>query len=541
VRATPNDTGDFALTVTARNYLPVEQSVPCNSGSNLAFAGWYVNDSPGNNDHIANPGETMILPVWLTNTGTVTIPSPVEGVLRIPDPRVQVVDSTFRNARGLMPGETLYVEDAFGVTLASEPMDGEVLRFELEAGPDRQHLTWTSHPVLQVGEARLGLDRHWIVEPPLLPGQTKALRIQVKNSGHGIGHGTWARLKSLDGYVTVPHDSIGYGEVPPLGLGHSPDSFVVSVSSSCPPSYLALMQIEVSDDRCSKTDTFGLLVGETGFTDDVESGGARWSHGGSGDLWHISTYRAHSGGHSWYCGDDGTQRYSSNMNAWLATVPLVVAENCSLSFWRWFKVPNYGVDGIYVIVVRGSREDTLDFLGTGGALRDWHPVSAKETGACTAPLDIIESFWAQERYDLSFLGVGETIQVKLSFNSDRDTVDEGFYIDDVVVNGGEAPVVGVVEVKPRAERLPKLSLVPTPFKTALRVELAGVANSAASGRVLDASGRLMRGFVLLPARGRKAWTWDGRDQAGRSAPRGTYFVEVRAGARRWLDKALLMR
>ena len=44
------------------------------------------------------------------------------------------------------------------------------------------------------------------------------------------------------------------------------------------------------------------------------------------------------------------------MNAWLTTVPFPAPPGCSLSFWRWFSTPNYGVDGIRVIVPAQSPD-----------------------------------------------------------------------------------------------------------------------------------------------------------------------------------------
>ncbi|HTM00069.1 MAG TPA: FlgD immunoglobulin-like domain containing protein, partial [Candidatus Omnitrophota bacterium] len=65
----------------------------------------------------------------------------------------------------------------------------------------------------------------------------------------------------------------------------------------------------------------------------------------------------------------------------------------------------------------------------------------------------------------------------------------------------------------------------------LRFTLAGP--SAASLRILDAAGRRVRAVELgVLGAGEHAWRWDGRDDRGRSVASGSYFVEVRVGARR---------
>jgi hypothetical protein len=502
LEAEPQSTGQLSLTVTAHNCRPYESSLACDSGALVNFAGWSVHDPTGNNDGIANPCETVLLPTVLANSGT-QASGILEVRLRTANQYITLLDS-LASVGSIQPGDSTLLADAFRVSIAPGTPDGEAARFELEvsgAGPVR-----TALPVLLIGEPRLRYGRHWTIEPPLLPGQTKAIRIQIRNSGHGIGHSTWVRLVSLDSSITVPDDSVGYGEVAPQAQANSRDSFTVSVASSCPSGYLARMLLELHADRHFQVDTFGLLVGPTGFADDVESGETKWTHGGTGDRWHISTHRVHSGSHSWYCGDEGTRQYANNMHAWLKTIPLVVAEHCSLSFWRWFRVPNYGVDGIYVIIERRQREDTLDFVGTGGALGD------------TAPTDIIESFWAQERYDLSFLGVGETIQVRLSFKSDGDTVDEGFYIDDVEVTGGSPPIVGVRAAEPERSKR-QFSAAPNPFRSRTAFRLATPKTTLA---VYDATGRLVRELIAVNGTA----TWDGRDRTGRILPAGAYFVRA---------------
>jgi hypothetical protein len=90
-----------------------------------------------------------------------------------------------------------------------------------------------------------------------------------------------------------------------------------------------------------------------------------------------------------------------------------------LRFYRWFDVPIYGSDGIYVIIIGDDFNDTLDFIGAGGALNNGRG---------------IQSEWFEERYSLSAYPAGDTIQVRIAFVSDNDgDVGEGVYIDDVIV------------------------------------------------------------------------------------------------------------
>jgi len=81
-------------------------------------------------------------------------------------------------------------------------------------------------------------------------------------------------------------------------------------------------------------------------------------------------------------------------------------------------ITTYGSDGLYVLVGYDGDWDTLDYIGSGGAL------------------DSILNFgvdWVPVRYDLNMYEAGDTLQVKFIFVSDGADVAEGVYIDDIYV------------------------------------------------------------------------------------------------------------
>ncbi|MCX6842510.1 MAG: C25 family cysteine peptidase [candidate division WOR-3 bacterium] len=549
--ADPQTVGWLNLTVTAHNFYPYQGEVACDSGNYVNFAGWRVDDRAGNGDGIANPGETVVLPFVLRNTGDAAS-GPATVTLITNDARVTLLDSVV-SVPGINPGDSVQVDSGLRVAVQAGPYDGAVVVFTMNVTSGC--LVRTFSPVLPIGEAVLTLDRWWLNQPPLSPGASRGLGVRLLNRGHGYGHGTWCRLVSLDSLVLVAEDSVGYGEVQPKSYGSSADSFMVAASSSCPAGHVALMELQTHADRSLERDTLELLVGEYGFEDDMESGESKWSHGGTGDMWHLTSCRTHSGANAWYCGDEGTRQYNSNMDAWLTTVPFTVPQGCSLRFWRWFATPNYGVDGIRVIVLRGTAEDTLDFVGTGGALGPLECGSEapafprpRQSGSAAAALQrssaseppgaspfVNQSNWAEEKYDLSWLGLGETVQVKIAFVSDGDTVDEGFYIDDVRVTGGGPPVVAIAGVEPAPGPVAALDAWPNPFRRTVRIQCgAALGHEPPQLSVYDASGRMVR---RLPS----VWstTWDGRSGSGQLLPAGAYFIEARTASERRIAKVLM--
>ena len=554
-----HSSGDFTLTATAKNFLPSVHAIPSGTGPYVNFAGWIVNDSLGNNDGIVNQAEQIRLPVWIHNAGDAASAG-IPLKLRTSDPVVSIVDST-ASAGPLPAGDSVLVWDAFEVNILTCSQDGRLLQFEVVVeDTDRPRVF---RPVLLLGAPELALKSYVYTNPPALPGTDEGLTVVVDNNGHGYGHSTWARLVSLDSNVTVvAPDSILLGELAPASRSTS-DSFSVSIAGACPASCLADMRLDLWCETYSFTHSFQLLVGNYGFSDDMESGTAKWTHGGTRDRWHLSGDRTHSGSAAWYSGDGATHRYVPEMNAWLMSTPFMVAENCSLKFWRWFSVPNYGVDGIYVVVMRETGADTLDFIGTGGALGKKPEVRSQnsefrspEAGAqlleslnprSLDPLPFgIESDWFEEKYDLSALVVGETVQVKIGFKSDADTmVGEGFYIDDLVVSGGGLPPAFVQEENGGwgiENRTAVLTAYPNPFSNSVVLHIAYGVERNASFRVFDASGRCVRNLAggCQPS-AVSSFTWDGLDDSGRRVPAGPYFIEARSSSGVQLARVILAK
>jgi hypothetical protein len=87
-----------------------------------------------------------------------------------------------------------------------------------------------------------------------------------------------------------------------------------------------------------------------------------------------------------------------------------------------------------------------------------------------------------------------------------------------------------VEPTPRASMARLLRNYPNPFNPRTKVDFTMVRDAAATLRVYDASGRLVRTLLdSYLAAGRHVVDWDGRDDGGRSAASGVYFLRLQAG------------
>ncbi len=522
--ANPTSTGNFNLTVTAHNYFCVERTIPVISGAYVNYLNWIINDMSGNSDGVANPNENILLPTTLKNCGNATSNN-IQLKLRSSDPMVTILDST-ASLSSLNAGDSITIDNAFEITIGSA-QNGHGISFDLEITDAVKTLNF--NPIILIGTPILKIDEIVIPSPPSLPNETESLYIHLQNSGFGFGHSTWANLTSGDPYVSIIVDSSWYGEIKPESLKISSQPFVVSISASCPSSYLAHLPLVIYCDDYVFNDTVNLLIGNTGFGDDMESGGGLWTTGGINNLWHISERRSFSQTHSWYCGNESNGKYVDNMNCYLQTIPFMIQRNSLLKFYRWFNVPIYGTDGIYVIVMHNNIADTLDFIGTGGALKQ-RP---------------IQSDWFCEKYLLKDYTMGDTIQIRIAFVSDNDAhTGEGFYIDDVNVE-----YITVIE-ETEGRSMPDatiLAVYPNPFRenTQIRytIQDAGYTIPDINLKIYDVTGRVVKSFDLATRYLRLATSviWSGTDDLGHSLPAGVYFVHLEYNDRRLVEKVILLR
>jgi hypothetical protein len=409
----PTSPGNLHVTVTGQNFMPHEGTAQVYTA--LAHVGLcsisVIDTISGNGDLDLNPGETAYLRVTLGNFGS----SPavdVSATLRSTDPLLDVTDSTATFGT-LGAGDSASAGDGFAVELDPTAQNGDAFYLNLEISVGGA--PFSTEPIALLAKAPLlsVCDAHASDRPD--PGDTISLTVNVENTGLGAAYLAYALLNTADPWIGLPGaDSIFFGDIPAGDTSAS--SLTISVDPSCPVPHFARIDLSIrTEDGTEFDDSLNVTIGETGISDDMESGPGDWD---AQSLWHLTTHNAHSGEYSWYCGNEGTWSYDNNMNAPLTSPPIVLGPHSYLSFWQWNEVTIYGVDGLYVEVGHGGDFDTLDFIGSGGALLP------------------IGNDWLEEVYDLSSYPEGDTVYVRFRFASDNSDTEEGFYIDDLHVGSG---------------------------------------------------------------------------------------------------------
>jgi hypothetical protein len=509
----PATEGNLSLTATSHNFLPYETEIPVMSGAYISYLVNAINDSLGNNDHIPNPGELIGYSVLFKNEGTEPVNN-ISARLTYFSSEVTIFDS-IESIGNLNPEESLLVDNGFGFNISNSVANGTVVCFTLTV-TDVQNHTWNYQPSIIIGTPVINLINHMFTDSApggnnngiLEPGETVKLKLLVKNYGFGIGYDAQANISASDPNLTLLNPNTSFGDLLPDSMITSSTPLELRIESGCPSSCIIPIVLSMISSDYTFDDTILLFVGPTGLDDDFESGALGWTHGGTNDLWNLSQHNPHSPNNSFYCGNT-SYRFINNMNCYLLSSPFMIQPSSVLTFWRWFLVPIYGVDGLYVIIESNHGSDTLDFIGTGGALG--------------GDLDAIPGSWLQERYPLDSYLPGETLQVRFVFISDDEDVSEGFYLDDVRVSSEIGIEENFAVLPPKEIALSQN--YPNPFmsKTTIYYNLPYLAK--VNMKIYNRSGRLVKNLLNETKNAGYFYiNWDGKDDNSQSQASGIYFL-----------------
>ena len=191
-----------------------------------------------------------------------------------------------------------------------------------------------------------------------------------------------------------------------------------------------------------------------------------WEHTGIKDLWRITSQKSHSGIFSVYCGTK-TNYYENGMDARIISPKIFIQDSATLSFYLNSTFPNYGVDGLYVEIQHSSKIDTLDFIGSGGALKDF------------------SNNWVDYAYTLR--NYQDTVQLIFEFISDSTDTSEGAYIDDIMV---KTPEVKCKEVPAFMPHNFNISFMRNPITSKDYIEISTVEQGNLIMEIFDVAGRL---------------------------------------------------
>lgn len=412
--------GDVTVTVTGSGIRRTSLLSPQADGPVPAVAGFSIGDTGG--DGYASPGDMVDLDLTLANLGN----EPLTGISL----QAALVSGPGSLLSGTMsfpdlaPGASSSGSEPASFSVDPEALNNQTLAFLLtvtsQQGQWEIPLTLLIHaPGLYFASYSVDDGGNLIPEP----GETFSLVLSIANTGLLDAPDATATMTSHPSWISFNPDTAFCANVPAGSTGSF--QFECTLAPDAPsPSFPWLhMLLETPSTGYARADSLRLTVGETGIVHDAESGPQGWEHGGTGDMWRMTELQSHTPTHSWQCGND--QGYQNGMDCWLQSPEMHLSPNSALSFWTTFDVALYGSDGLYPMLLNltAGTADTLDFIGSGGAL--YGPGRGMGTG------------WVSFTYDLSFADPEDLYRIEFRFRSDMDgDTGAGFFIDDITVAGG---------------------------------------------------------------------------------------------------------
>jgi hypothetical protein len=263
----------LSVVITKQNRKPhigIIQVIP-SSGPYVVLSGYTVNDSlGGNNNHLADYGESILLNVTLDNIGLQNTSS-IKGTLSATDTNVTITSGSFNfgkvAARDMTTGQ-----NAFALTIHQYVQDQHQIFCNLLLTNDTT--TWNSTLILVLNAPAFNVGAVTVLDPLpggnnngiLDPGETATLRISIINSGHATSSNTIAHLTFLSSfapYILGPDTSYYIGNLDNGMSGFS--YFPVTSNGVTPPGTAVNLNYRITGGKLNQysvRDTIDLIIGE---------------------------------------------------------------------------------------------------------------------------------------------------------------------------------------------------------------------------------------------------------------------------------------
>ena len=566
------------VTVTGRNLQPYEGSMlTFSTGSYVVYHRSLVDDSVGgNNDTMINPGEQIVMPLWVRNCGDSTAYG-VFGTLRSFDDYLSVTDS-IKAFGNIMPGDSAFTgDDGYHFDVAPDVPDDHVLEFELSCR-DINDSVWTSFFSKTVHAARLVFQNAEISggnnNGNFEPGETVTVVTTVRNEGSAGIDSVNVLLRCLSAYGGSI-DSLGiFAPMPPESSStNSADPFIVYSSESTPIGTNLGFELIVNQGYYYDTLEFSLCVGAIHYyiwnPDLTPAPGQNMQNilddlGYSGD--HGTTLTADLNFYQsvWVClgvypnnhvvpaggpealaltayAQNGGRRYLEGGDVWYFD-PLGGGHDFNPLFGT--NATGDGSNNMGPLNgLSGTFTEGMSF-GYGGENNFMDHISPASANAFLIMRDSNDSYDCGVAYDQgTYRTVASSFELGLlndgSLPSTRsnllDSIMHFFNIN-----------TGIEEYPAQyCPYTPVLNVFPNPFRGVLNIEchIRTMDNedreNGSAIRIYDVTGRLVRTFSIIRSDGINQW--EGVDDNGRKVSAGVYFVKVSARDAGACTKVVLMK
>jgi hypothetical protein len=449
---------DIDLVITLQNYYRYETVIPVipPNGPYVVYDSHVLNDPAGNGNGMLDYGETVTLDFTVSNVGSDQANN-VDVTISSTDGYVTILDAT-ADFGNIGAGATSTVNDAFEFEVAGDVPDGHVIAFVVEADGGT---VWESYfsvealaPVVEYLEFLVNDTASGNGDYMWDPGEEVDIYVTLENNGSSEALNVEGILSSTDPFVTINTTSVQmFGD---LSAGSNAEVFFNAVSDAATPeAHQAAFTINYTADLgISGSGTFSTQIG--GYLIEEYFDGATyppedWSISGANPGNWSSSSTANAGGSAPESKFSWTPSFTNFSALTSPIINTTGSSSLALSYKHFLN--DFSGSG-YTIGVKTTSD--------GGTT--WNTVYE------VAPTGDIGPELLELTVETSDVG-SATFQIAFFFDGYSFDLDY-YYIDDIILGGGTASVVGTV------------SGVVTDIETGLPIEgadVAGMATSSSNG------------------------------------------------------------
>ncbi len=241
----------------------------------------------------------------------------------------------------------------------------------------------------------------------VLPGQNGTLSFSIENQSVVAGAlGVSVTVTSNDPWVQFQASERSIGNIASLATATlAADPIPFTVDAACPAGHVVQFTatVHMDGDNLAFPLTFTVGAAALLFSDTLEAGAANWTPTGT---WALTTTQSHSPTHS--LTDTPAGNYANNASSYIQLNGTRLAGK--LRFWHRYAT-EAGYDYCKVLV-----------SANGGA---WNTLTQYSGTLAT---------WTQVTLDLGAY-TGQTVAIRFQLTSDSSVVGDGWYIDDIEIEG----------------------------------------------------------------------------------------------------------
>jgi len=276
--------GVITITAVMKNYIPYQESISV-TGALLAIAADDLNliETIGNNDGVANPGETIQIEIPITNNGTTTLTGLVAN-LTTNSGDVQIFSGT-SGIDQLTSGMTANFN--FVVSIAGSSIQDEDLGLVMAITDDSTN-SWGNIIPVMVAAPSLQPASYSITGGGMLnPGMSVDFDILVSNDGT-LPSGEFTVIIDEIGpwnYFEIDDNLASYSNIPGGQSGYSLDGFHLTTSDNIVHGSMLPVSVNITNaDGYDRTEILIVQVGEVSVTDPLGPDSHGYYIYDSGDL-----------------------------------------------------------------------------------------------------------------------------------------------------------------------------------------------------------------------------------------------------------------